>query len=454
MGKRFRYAPFLFVAVFFILFGVSCGLVRRVTPWQQPGPITIRGGEMWTNLMPSWMSWMTAAWDGGAGGLLAREGDVLIGDEAWLVYRRSDGVSLETGVEDGRLLLSGKTVSLTLADPTGGWEWLEQASPDELRLLRFLAISGDVDESRIPILKKLAAVNPDLGLVVQSASVYASVAQYFRPRILFLTGLDPDVELGGLLASQKQIEILSLQGDYPDLDFLAELPNLRWLALSDWDPGKTGPLPGGMRALRSLLIVQSEFRDASALAGVPAELEELSIIMCEDFPDPSALGRFSNLRTLILNQSGTELTDLSAFRNLKKLAWVGLPPTISQNGLSDLTANHPDLKILELIRCDDISDLSPLLKLKSLNGLVLAGSYGDLDPVRGMKSLKFLGLPQDVFEESPQKISEFQAALPDALVVPSTPLCLGSGWILLVFPLTVLMRLAAYGIRRRRGTDP
>jgi hypothetical protein len=135
---------------------------------------------------------------------------------------------------------------------------------------------------------------------------------------------------------------------------------------------------------------------------------------------------------------------------MKNLAWAGLPPRISQDQFSAFLNAHQNLMILEMIQCGDISDLSPLRELTKLSALVLAGPQGNIDALRAMKSLTFLGMPGETFEESPEKIAELRRSLPKALVVPAAPLCLGSGWILLLFPIAALIWIGKSRPWRRR----
>jgi hypothetical protein len=209
-----------------------------------------------------------------------------------------------------------------------------------------------------------------------------------------------------------------------------------------------------MRALKSLMLSDSEILDASALAAVPEGIEELSLVGCNKIASLGSLERFSNLRTLILNLS-PGIEDLSVLRGMKKLAWVGLPPGISQEQFSAFIGEHPAVKIVELIGCKGITDLSPLQRLTGLTGLVVgqySGEFAAVGQVEQLKSLEFLGLPTGVFDNDPDEIARIRAALPRALVVPV--MCLGSGWILLVIPLAALIWIAGSRARRRRRTSP
>jgi hypothetical protein len=466
MKTVLRRALLSFLSALILLSCASCALLGSRHAWRPPRPVAIKGGTgvtMWFNTMPSWMTWLTAASEVGiVGGLLVRDGDIVAGESDsgqsyWFVYKQSDGASLEMREENGRLILSGKTISIAPADIEGCWEWLDQASSNDLRSLRFLMLPEDLDESRLPTLRKLAAANPDLSLGIGSISNSMSAAALFKPRMLILGGSAPAAELNGILAGQNQIETLYiLDTDAENLDFLATLPNLRRLAIVDWDPAKTGPLPKGIRTLKSLLLSYSEILDASALAAVPEGIEELSLVGCKKIASLSGLERFSNLRTLILNMS-PGIEDLSALKGMKKLAWVGLPPGITQEQFSVFVAEHPGMKIVELIKCEGITDLSPLQRLTGLTGLIVGQYSGEsdaVDQVDQLKSLEFLGLPIDTFDNDPESLERIRTALPRALVVPAFPFfCLGSGWILLIIPLAALMWIAGSWARSRRRTS-
>ena len=58
---------------------------------------------------------------GGIGGLLVRDGDIIAGHSGseqtcWFVYKHCAGGFLELRKEDGRLMLSGKTIAIAPGD--------------------------------------------------------------------------------------------------------------------------------------------------------------------------------------------------------------------------------------------------------------------------------------------------------------------------------------------------
>jgi hypothetical protein len=457
-----------FAGALILLSCASCSTLRPPSAWQPPRPVAIKGGPfMWANLTDPGVIWPAAAELGGTGGLLLQDGDIVSGyaasdregsdqGQCFFVYRQCDGASVELRPENGRLLLSGKTISIDPADIESRWEWLDQASAKDLRSLRFLMLPEIVEESRLPALRKLAAVNPTIGLGIWSTSSSLSAAALFKPRMVALGAPDvPAAEFGRFLAGQGQLESLFLMGgiDAENLEVLATLPNLRRLAVFEWDPARTGPLPRGMRALKSLLLPGSNNLDASALANAPDGLEELSIEESNGQSDTmkrlGGLERFSNLRALFL-VGNSEIEDLSALKGMKKLAWISLPPGITQEQLSGFVEEHPALEIVVMIGCREITDLSPLQGLAGLKGLVLGQYAGTLDAVEHLKSLEFLGLPNTVFDDT-KSLARIREALPRALVVPA---CLGSGWILLLIPLAALVWIARSRARGRRRTVP
>ena len=72
--------------------------------------------------------------------------------------------------------------------------------------------------------------------------------------------------------------------------------NLRRLTIVGWDPATSGPLPKGMRALKSLLLMESAIPDAFTLAAVPEGIQELSLLGYDQITSLDGLERFANLR--------------------------------------------------------------------------------------------------------------------------------------------------------------
>jgi len=170
--------------------------------------------------------------------------------------------------------------------------------------------------------------------------------------------------------------------------------------------------------------------------------------MSDTLTDISGVAKMAGLKTLILNWD-KELADVSPLAALKGLRWLGLPPKITKEQFAAVVKEHPDLAVLELVGCEGAEDLSPLRDLKGLQSLVLIGPYKNLDVLREVKSLRFVAYCDPSTKESKESLAGVEALqkmLPDAMVVPAATaatMCLGSGWILAVFPAAALVWLIA-----------
>jgi hypothetical protein len=443
----------------------SCSSQPSAQGWQPPQAVRIEcivqiedkakaeAGSKWVNLFPSYMTWGSAVPAGKSGGMLLRDGDILI-PFGGMVYRASDGAALKFTVEERRTQLGGKTVSVWLDQGTVGWDWIENASTQDLAALRLVMMPDELAADRLPLLKKLAEVNPGVALRVENYKVLAQVLPLFKPRVLLLGDIEMTPEARKLFADQKQIETLLMAAkEKGSLDFLADLPALRRLAIGEWDAEKAGPLPKGLTSLKSLLIFGWKQKDISALADAPAGLEELSILASDALVDIKGVEKMTGLRTLILNMD-KELADVSPLAALKGLRWLGLPQKIAKEQFAAVLKEHPDLAVLELVGCEGAEDLTPLAGLKGLQSLVLVGPYKNLDVLRGLKSLRFVAYVDPNTKESMAGIEALQKMLPDAMVVPAEPMCLGSGWLLAVFPAAALAWLIAARPWRRMRAGP
>ena len=461
----------------------SCSSQPSAQGWQPPQPVRIevtipaeakaettpKGEEKnkataaaeesrkWCNLFPSYVTWESVAPAGKSGGMLVRDGDVLIPLRGgWFVYRASDGPTLQLTVEESRTLLAGKTVSVLLDKGDAGRDWLEKASAQDLAALRLLAVPEELAVDRLSLLEKLAKANPGVAIQVEKAEVLAQVLPLFKPRVLFVgSQIEMTPEARKLFADQKQIETLFWCAEEKgNLDFLPDLPALRRLVIGTWDVEKAGPLPKGLAGLKSLLVTGLKAKDLSALADAPAGLEELSLLACETLVDIKGVEKMTGLKTLILNMD-KELADVSPLAALKGLRWLGLPQKVTKESFAAVVKEHPDLAVLEMVACQDAEDLAPVSGLKRLQSLVLVGPYKNTEVLRECKSLRFVAACLDPkAKDSTAGVEALQKMLPDAMVVPASPMCLGSGWLLAVFPAAALAWLLAARPWRRMRPGP
>jgi len=335
---------------------------------------------------------------------------------AALPYLMSDGEHLSASFTGWAAWLSGHVVSLDL-DEDSAVSWLERASETDLARLRLVSVPDSLPSTLRPAIERLATANPSVGLFFDSQAEMDVILPRFRPRTLWL---DNSARLtSGHAAVQRQIESLSMSAESSgSLAVLRELPKLRHLLLDEWDTQQPGQLPADLEALTAF----------------------------NSTVDMSRLGDLPRLRLLIL--SGSEWHGAADLAALKKLRWLGLPSNATQVEFAAIVRTHPDLEVLDLVFADSVIDLSPLRGAHRLRALTLGGQFRNFDVLRELNSLKFVGLSNDIWEDSPDQVAAIRAALPGAVVVKVTPLCLGSGWILLLIPAALFVMLAGRRTRR------
>ena len=433
--------------------------------------LKVEGAAMCYNYTLAPFSWMVSD-EGRPAGLLARDGDVLFfaekGDDKKggislpLRYRATDGTALAVAFAPGRMLIGGKTVSVVLKDEAT-WQWLGQASEEDLKVLRLLQMGESVDAAHLEILKKVAKTNPAIDLspeaggsppaTEESAAAPAAVGpgevlRLFRPRFLAAEAGLLSKQMDEIRPALGNVEVLILNNEKGEsLDFLAHLPRLRTLILSNWSPEQT-PLPKGLTTIRSLILIGAKSPAAlSPLAGL-AQLGQLTLAG-GDAEDLAGLAKLPRLKTLSLTAC-EKVADLGPLKNLV-LEYLSFPPKISQQEFDAVVKDHPALKAVELFGCENVKDIAALKSLKNLEALILINPAFEgekhLADLKELKGLRLLVLPPDAFKGSAE-IAELQKSLPDCLITAGKPLCLGSGWILLLAPVVAGAWLVS---RRRRG---
>jgi len=410
--------------------------------WRPPTIVQIDGGEAWIVRSPVYPLVFARVRKGRPFHLLLREGDLVHGarsakDYAPFPYRITDGPALVVAKSDVGTALAGKLISLSL-DKVAGWEWLRGATPEEVSSLRLVCLSRGVPFEGTELLQKVADGNPYVDLVVaHDETALDDALSVFTPHRLWADGLCPTRDVRGFIGSQPRLHTLALKCDKPsDLAFLARQRALRTLILTNWRPAETGPLPDGLPSLRRLLVLGGEFKNLDAIGKQP-RLEELTLAGIKSLEDVSRLAEFPALQTLSLQDSGG-VTDLEPLSRLKDLKWLALPPATTQRQLNEVVRDHANLLILAAVGVEHIESLTPVRRLSDLTAFMV-GTPAPLDPLYRMTNLDLLAVYVDKDEEtSAAVLGGLQRALPDTVIVRVAPICLGSGWILLLVPAVAL----------------
>jgi len=417
--------------------------------WQPPRIVKIEAADAWASLPLTYASWSSRKVGGWPMAILARPGDLLMGEKAIVPYLNTDGARLKLEREDGILRLGETVVSLWLSGGSKAWQWLEGASRQELSAIRFVSLGKRVPLERLPMLWPLAARSPHAGLDFEAVKGAPDVLALFEPRWLAAPIPAITEKPGATLPRLRQVEclILNIEDAREPTVFIKDLPKLRTLAILGWNPKRLGTLSVDNPAVRALWL-SGGFANLARLKA-PENLRELYLLGSKELSDITALERFPNLQ--ILKLTGCEkLEDLEPLAGLRHLRWLGLPVNTTQEQVATIIRQHPDVKVVELLGCKKVKDLGVLKGLREPFAVVAVGDH-DLEPLKGLKTLRFLGLDAEVFDEKPEKIREVQKALPQCVIAPCG-ICLGSGWILLLAA-TVAFAWAAKGSRSKRKSQ-
>ncbi len=389
---------------------VMIGMVAGCGPGKVPGRVVrlVQDTTDTKDIYTVPFGWSGSISDGAQVAWL-RPGTMLGGDPGLLVYQPEDGDGVRLATSSSGMSVNGKVVAAE-TEGDSAVAWLEQASPAELSDMRALAIT---DKLSLALLQRIAAAKPNIGLLIESREDLTKYLSLFRPQLLSL-GEHVD-SISGLVASQRNIETLWMSAtDSGSLAEIRKLPKLRELVLSKWEPPYAGVLPARLEAL---WLPDGEV-------------------------NTHALDGLGNLRTLVLSGSWWNggPFDHSQF---KRLQWFGFPKNTTQTGFQTMIQAHPNLEVIELLAQENAIDLAPLGELRHLRAVTLDGAFTNLALLQRIPTLEFVGFSDDMWSDVAGEAAAIQAALPAAVVVKVLTLCLGSGWILLIIPIVLLVMLAA-----------
>jgi len=342
--------------------------------------------------------------------------ELSLGHSAWYwVHHGEHRQRLKFTLHQGRLLLDdclqcvGLDMSNTMAEA-----WLGQASAEEQAAIRTAKIPNPEDLHFLELLPQLEALECS-GLSDEDLERVCSLG---LPLTFFhlswcsqLTTLRPLSRLAGL-TRLVLADCMTLK----DISVLSQLTALKSLQIINADQvrelGSLTPLRGLKRlALRNCDGID----DLTPLASL-SELAWLDLSRCDRIRD---LGPLSGLKSLVsLDLSGCralrQLSPLRPLDNLEELQLFGcdgvrdltplyhmcylrslsLPNGTLDGDLLAICMEHSELQHLDLRNCQNIGDLSPLVRTKNLTHLNLAGcrNITDLAPLARLRQLVRLDL--------------------------------------------------------------
>jgi hypothetical protein len=431
---------------------VVAGLVAGCSEMLGAGPVIIQiEGVSWAcNVTTSYAAFGTSAENEKEPKVLlpASNGDLLymMLDDLQFYHRYNSGNGNQLKVTFDTLnsmvvYLNGKPEYLEL-NGSSSLQTLHSLSGPEMEQLSIVNIKGPLPGDLLSTLKQYEKALSGTGLILEGGGETGELAgllSIFHPRLLVLDdswslpGPDEYNTLTGL-------ELLWIQGKGAGFSKLAPCcSNLESLIIEGWEP-----VPGellslsGLKKLQCLTVAESRMTSLSHIA-FPSRLRHLFLIHCDTLSDIGAIADLPGLRRLSLSGCG-QVKDSGSLKNQRSLTWLSFPPDITQTEFRDLTGRMKKLQAIELIECGQIENLAPLQSMPRLRILVLKLEKEQLGMVELLDQLKLIVLANELFETDPQWVVELKSALPGCKIVPGSGICLGSGWVLLLFPFIFLFR--------------
>jgi len=365
-------------------------------------------------------------------------GDLFIADDyAFIVDKNSSTKYSVKKLKEG-LYINDKLVFLAIPDNNDLLPWFETLNDKDLSALQFIGINPEFPEIYFPHLSRLAEIKSDIGLLVEgSLTDIKGLLEIFKPP--YIVGVDLQLSDFNLLSGLKNLKLLAGSFTYPVLTQpFPELPELTQLVLSDLD--KNPELPANFLINNKQLervIFQKPVQFDISLLDPLKNLKELVIRESGKILNINLINGHKKLELLVLGDEKAYY-DLNMIK-LPQLRWMTFFNNTTQDEFNSFINTHPALEVIELVKYDTVPSLQALSGLSKLSGLTITDTITDIGSVEKLTNLKYLSLPYAFVDDS-VNLARIKRSLPDTRIVANEGFCLGSGWLLLIIPIVLIIR--------------
>ena len=360
---------------------------------------------------------------------------------------KGDGDVLNFRVDKFGVFLGNTLISITISNDNGSLEWMKNCSSEELSHLRSVYLLDSLTENSISGIKRIAESASNLGLAFEKEQkILPEIIELIKPVWMYAVSNTTDTNTMNAICATKSLELLIMEADSIDLGRLSQLPKLKSLILSGIDSVSALSLYRLPVTISSLEISDSKIKDLNFLKE-NSPVKELNIIS-SDLKDIHSLRNSNKLEVLSLIDCDS-IPDLSPLFGLRNLKWFAPPWNINDRDLETIAANSPGIETLVLNDCKYLKSFSALRKLPRLSNLTLIKSSFNPDSLIQFQNLKYLAFNSSAKDDS-LKIVQLQSKMPNTLVVPVEPFCMGSGWLVVFFLILVAGSLGNFQFRKMR----
>ena len=370
--------------------------------------------------------------------IVGSNGDLLMCDDNIFVFNNTSQTKFLLNYDDSALYVNNKITSIDLPGNDGMVQWFKDQKKRDFSALQFISFSSTIPESYLPCLNQLAKIKPDAGIYFDGDfKDLNGVLQIFNPRYLVgpsLMRTDYDN-----LSKFTNLELLTISiKDSVISDPLPALPLLKQIFLSDLGENMhiTNDLLMNNRQIERVVINKSGTIDLALLNPVD-NLKELVISGVDSIINLQLIN--NNKKLEVLSLTGDALVYDPGMIKLPSLRWIAFTSNVTQEEFNSFVDINPGLQIVEIFKNDTIRNLQPLSKLSGLFGLTITDTITDIKSIKTLRNLKYLSLPKSFLNLTINK-AELVNSLPGTRIAANEGFCLGSGWILLLLPLILMIR--------------
>jgi hypothetical protein len=371
--------------------------------------------------------------------IMGSKGDLFWCDENIFLYNDSSSRNrFLIKSTDSVLYVNDKIYSIYIPDNDDMIPWFKNMNARDLSALQFININSKLQENYLPYLTELAKIKPDAGICFPGKiEDMAGLLKAFNPRVIIGPALlrnDYDK-----LSKLNNLEILMITlGDSVITDPLPYMPELEQLFLAELDDdiSLTSNFLVNNKQIERLIIQKSGSLDLSILKPLD-NLKELVVNVSDSIINFDLINEHKKLE--VLSVTGDNLVCNPDLIKLPLLRWMTFSPNVIQEEFNLFVDTHTDLEVIELIKNDKIGTLRSLSKLSKLYGLTITDTITDIASIKNLRTLKYLSLPGDFLGDLVNK-AEIQKSLPGTRIAANEGFCLGSGWLLLIIPLVLIIK--------------
>ena len=353
-------------------------------------------------------------------------------------FRRGDSTTLSIRVENDAIFMNNSLAGFSLSKDSSSWNQFLSLDPESVRQLDFIYLEDSLDDIHVSQIETFRDYFDEVGIVSEYQVYLDALLPILKPVWLQIY-IDSEMTM-----SPQSVECLSdlelLNADRTTLQKGNLIPcckNLKQLIINEWSKQDTIKLYlDNLKHLESLTLIDYPFDDLSYIE-FPVSLTRLQLIGCSRLSDISKALSLNKLRSFSLAgcESVFDVIKIDTFSNLQ---YLSLPSNITQEEFNTILSGSEKLEVLEMIDCDSVKDLSILKSIESLRVLSLDQKI-ELAGLSDLDQLELLLLNPDVLSDS-LEYEQLKNALPDTEIFPGGGFCVGSGWILLILPLLLVMR--------------